>query len=143
MHRDAWSDREHMIISSEARRRAEVALAIALDESPRITHPATRTALHAFVDVLAAEGLTPEAVVIAFKDLLLRAHPFYRFEPEARTALRTALVSECIEHYFGTHATDDAPPARPKLTIIRGSDWERRATSDALSPGESSPDARP
>jgi hypothetical protein len=134
MHRDAWSDREHMITSSEARRRAEVALAVALDASPEITHPATRAALHAFVDVLAAEGLMPEAVVIAFKDLLLRAHPFYRFEPEARTTFRTALVSECIAHYFGAHATDDAPSVRPKLTVIRGGDRDEPRAPDARSP---------
>ena len=134
MHRDAWIDREHMITSSEARRRAEVALAVALDESPEISHAATRAALHTFVDVLAAEGLMPEAVVIAFKELLLRAHPFYRFEPEARAGFRAALVSECITHYFGTHATDDAPPARPKLTVIRGGDRDAPRTPDAHSP---------
>ncbi len=123
-----------MITSSEARRRAEVALALALDESPEITHPATRAALHAFVDVLADEGLMPETVVIAFKDLLLRAHPFYRFEPEARSAFRAALVSECIAHYFGTHATDDAPPVRPKLTVIRGGDLDGPRAPDARLP---------
>ena len=140
MHRDAWSDREHMTTSSEARRTAEVALAVALDESPEITHPPTRAALHAFVDVLAADGLMPEAVVIAFKDLLLRTHPFYRFEPEARAAFRAALVSECIAHYFGAHVTDDAPASRPKLTVIRGGDLERKARPDALSPSGPSPD---
>ena len=134
MYRDARSDREHMTTSSEARRRAEVALALALDESPQVTHPATRTALHAFVDVLASDGLMPEAVVIAFKDLLLRAHPLHRFEPEARAALRTALVSECIAHYFGAHATDDGPPMRPKLTIIRGGDLAAPRASDARAP---------
>jgi hypothetical protein len=122
MYSDARSDREHMTTSSEARRRAEVALAVALDESPHVTHPATRAAVHTFVDALAAEGLMPEAVVIALKDLLLRNPTMHRFEPEARAELRTALVSECITHYFGGHTLGDVPPppTRPKLKIIRG-----------------------
>ena len=120
MYSDARSDRENMTTSSEARRRAEEALALALDESPYATHPATRAAVHAYVDALAEEGLMPEAVVIAFKDLLLRNHSMHRFEPEARAELRTALVSECIMHYFGARTPDDVSPARPKLKIIRG-----------------------
>jgi hypothetical protein len=97
-----------------------MALALALDESPYVAHPATRTAVHAFVDALAADGLMPEAVVIAFKDLLLRNPAMHRIEPEARAELRTALVSECITHYFGARTPDDVPPARPTLKIIRG-----------------------
>jgi len=122
MYSDARSDRENMTTSSEARRRAEVALALALDESPQVTHAPTRDAVHAFVDALAADGLMPEAVVIAFKDLLLRNPSMHRFEPEARTELRTALVSECILHYFGARTPDDMPPppTRPRLKIIRG-----------------------
>jgi hypothetical protein len=111
-----------MTTSSEARRRAEVALALALDESPHATHPATRAAVHAFVDALAADGLMPEAVVIAFKDLLLRDPAMHRVEPERRVELRTALISECITHYFGGQTLDDVPPppTRPKLKVIRG-----------------------
>ena len=120
MHSDARSDREHMTTSSEERRRAEEALAVALDESPYVTHAATRTAVHAFVDALAADGLMPEAVVIALKDLLLRNPALHRFEPEARAELRTALISECITHYFGVQPPDDVLPPRPKLKIIRG-----------------------
>ena len=122
MYRDARSDREHMTKSSEAQQRAEAALALALDESPHVTHPATRAAVHAFVDALAAEGQMPEAVVIAFKDLLLRNPTMHRFEPEVRAELRTALVSECITHYFGGRTPDDVPPppTRPKLQVIRG-----------------------
>ncbi len=135
MYVDARSDREHMTTSREAKRRAEMALTLALDESPHVTHPATRVALHAFVDVLAADGMMPEAVVIAIKDLLLRAHPLHRYEPETRIELRTALVSECIAHYFGVHTTDDAPPVRPKLTIIRGGErFNRTPTTDERSP---------
>jgi hypothetical protein len=120
MHSDARSDREHMTTSSEARRRAEAALALALDESPHVTHAATRAAVHAFVDALAADGLMPEAVVIALKDLLLRNPSMHRFEPEARAELRTALISECITHYFGAQPPADVAPLRPKLKIIRG-----------------------
>ena len=135
MQSDARSDREHMTTSSEARRRAEEALAHALDESPHITHAATRNAVHAFVDALAAQGLMPEAVVIALKDLLLRNPSMHRFEPEARAELRTALVSECIAHYFGGQTLDaePPPPTRPKLTIIRG----------GFDSGRSSPDPTP
>lgn len=138
MHSDARSDREHMTTSSEARRRAEEALAHALDESPHITHAATRSAVHAFVDALAAQGLMPEAVVIALKDLLLRNPSMHRFEPEVRAELRTALVSECIAHYFGARTPDDVPPARPKLKVIRGGgiDGPRNAPDRA-------PDGRP
>ena len=138
MHRDAWSDREHMTTSSEARRTAEVALAVALDESPEITHPPTRAALHAFVDVLAADGLMPEAVVIAFKDLLLRNPSMHRYEPETRAELRTLLVSECITHYFGVSTTDDLPPTRPKLKIIRGGGVDTPRSS-----ADRTPDGRP
>jgi hypothetical protein len=138
MHSDARSDREHMTTSSEARRRAEEALALALDESPHVTHAATRSAVHAFVDALAAQGLMPEAVVIALKDLLLRNPSMHRFEPEVRAELRTALVSECIAHYFGARTPDDVPPARPKLKVIRGGgiDGPRNAPDRA-------PDGRP
>ena len=113
-----------------------MALALALDESPYVTHPATRTAVHAFVDALAADGLMPEAVVIAFKDLLLRNPSMHRFEPEARAELRTALVSECITHYFGAHTPDDVPPTRPKLKIIRGGDLDAsRGSADRTPDG--------
>ena len=87
MYSDAPSERDHMTTSSDARRKAEVALALALDESPHITHPATRVAVHAFVDALAGEGLMPEAVVIALKDLLLR-------NPSMHRALRSAWTAD-------------------------------------------------
>ena len=122
MYSDAPSERDHMTTSSDARRKAEVALALALDESPHITHPATRVAVHAFVDALAGEGLMPEAVVIALKDLLLRNPSMHRFEPETRVELRTTIISECIAHYFGGQTLEEVPPppTRPKLKIIRG-----------------------
>jgi hypothetical protein len=120
MYSDARSDREHMTSSSEARQRAEVALALALDESPRVTNPATRAALHAFVDALSAEGSMPEAVVIAFKHLLMHSHSLHRYDSETRVELRAALISECIACYFGEQVTADTLPPRPKLTVIRG-----------------------
>lgn len=136
MHWDARSDREQMTTARESKRRAEMALTRALDESPRVTDPATRTALHAYVEVLAGEGMMPEAVVIAFKDLLLRARTLHNFESEARVEVRAALVSECIAHYFGVETAADMPPMRPKLKIIRGGELTR-ATD------ERAPDARP
>lgn len=137
MYSDARSDREHMTTSSEARRTAEVGLALALDESPHLTHPPTRAAVHAFVDAMAAEGLMPEAVVIAFKDLLLHNPSMHRFEPEVRAELRTALVSECITHYFGGRTLDDVPPppTRPKLKIIRGGFDSARSSADRTPDG--------
>jgi hypothetical protein len=80
----------------------------------------------------------PEAVVIALKNLLLRARTLHKFEPEARVELRAALVSECIAHYFGVETPDDVPPTRPKLTIIRGGEFDRARSSD-----ERTPDGRP
>jgi hypothetical protein len=125
-----------MTTSSEVRRRAEVALALALEQSPHVTHAVTRAALHAYVDALATEGLMPEAVVIAFKDLLLRTQALHRFEPETRIELRTVLVSECIAHYFGVRSPDDAPRKRPKLKVIRGSELDGpRNSTDRPSDG--------
>jgi len=138
MHWDAWSDREHMTTAREAKRRAELALTRALDESPRVTHPDTRTALHTYVEVLAAEGMMPEAVVIAFKDLLLRARTLHNFESEARVEMRAALVSECIAHYFGVATAADMPQMRPKLKVIRGGELARARATD-----ERAPDGRP
>jgi hypothetical protein len=115
-----------------------MALTRALDESPRVAHPVTRTALHAYVDVLAAEGMMPEAVVIAFKDLLLRARTLHKVESGARIEMRAALVSECIAHYFGVETPADMPPMRPKLTIIRGGELDHARATD-----ERSPDGRP
>ena len=137
MYSDARSDREHMTTSSDAQRRAEAALALALDESPHVTHPATRAAVHAFVDALAAEGLMPEAVVIAFKGLLLRDPSMHRFEPETRVELRSALISECIAHYFGGQTLDEVPPppTRPKLTVIRGGFHGTRTGADRTPDG--------
>lgn len=136
MYSDARSDREPMTTSSDARRRAEVALALALGESPHVTHPATRVAVHAFVDALAADGMMPEAVVIAFKDLLVRDPSLHRFEPETRVELRTALISECIAHYFGGQTLDEGPPpARPKLKIIRGGFDGGRSSADRTPDG--------
>ena len=136
MYSDARSDRENMTTSSEARRRAEVALALALEESPHVTHAATRAAVHAFVDALAAEGLMPEAVVIAFKDVLLRNPAMHRFESESRAELRTALISECITHYFGARTPDDMPPppTRPRLKIIRGGGFDTPRSSADRTP---------
>jgi hypothetical protein len=100
---------------SEARREAETELARAVDSSPHADDPATREALYAYVDELVREGLTPEAAVIAVKEVLLRARVLYRFEPELRTRVRSAMVSECIHRYFAVRQTDDLPAPRPSL----------------------------
>jgi hypothetical protein len=102
---------------SEARREAEAELARAVDRSPHAEDSATREALHAFVDELVREGLTPEAAVIAVKDVLVRARVLYRFEPEMRTRVRAGMVSECIQRYFAVRQADDFPAPRSSLDV--------------------------
>ncbi|HTK47708.1 MAG TPA: hypothetical protein VL328_07015 [Gemmatimonadaceae bacterium] len=102
---------------SEARRAAESELARAVDRSPHTEDAATRQALHAFVDELVREGLTPEAAVIAVKDVLVRSRVLYRFEPEMRTSVRAAMVSECIQRYFAVRQADDFSAPRSALDV--------------------------
>ena len=102
---------------SEARRAAESALARAVERSPHAEDPVTRQALHAFVDELVREGLTPEAAVIAVKDVLVRSRVLYRFEPEMRTRVRSGMVSECIQRYFAMRQSDDFPSPRSALDV--------------------------
>lgn len=138
MNSDARFDWERMNTSSEARRRAENALAHALERSPHVSHLATRDALHSFVDVLVAEGLMPETAVITVKELLLRAHALQRYEPDAREQIRAALVSECISHYFEARTADDVKSTRPRLSILRGD-----APDPTRVPDTPRPDVRP
>jgi hypothetical protein len=102
---------------SEARREAETELARAVDRSPHAEDAATRQALHAFVDELVREGLTPEAAVIAVKEVLVRARVLYRFEPEMRTRVRAAMVSECIQRYFAIRQADDFPAPHSSVDV--------------------------
>ena len=67
---DAWSNRKDMSTRSEERRRAEAALVRAVDVNPDVAAEGTRAAICAYVDMLADDGLLPEAVVIAFKTAL-------------------------------------------------------------------------
>ncbi|MEO6528927.1 MAG: hypothetical protein ABIP93_20080 [Gemmatimonadaceae bacterium] len=71
----------------------------------------TRRALREFVEVLVAEGATPEGTVIALREAVDRAHFLYRIEPLAREHLRTALVSECIDQYFFVNRADGSGAA--------------------------------
>ena len=114
MHPDAWFQVNDMPRSSAARREAEHALAQSLGRSPSVSDPSTRAAVHAFVDVLVREGCTPEAAVIAVKELLGAEPVLFRYEPEERMHLRTALVSECIARYFETRGADDLPARAPR-----------------------------
>ena len=61
--------------------------------NPDVTADATRTAICAYVDLLADDGLLPEAVVIAFKKILSRTASLHRLEPETREEMRSTLVS--------------------------------------------------
>ena len=74
---DAWSNANDMSTSSEERRRTEAALVRAIDTDPSVDASTTHAALCRYVDLLAGEGLLPEAVVIAFKSALGRAESLH------------------------------------------------------------------
>jgi hypothetical protein len=132
---DAWSRKYEMPTTSEMRRRTAAALVRALETSPNVAEPATRDAVRAYVEALVREGLPPEAVVIAFKETLVRARALQRFEPELREQFRASLVSECIERYFLASTPDDIRPMiTPRLEIVRD---ER--SSDRSHPPDSAP----
>lgn len=117
---DAWFNGNDMSTSSEERRRAEAALVRAIDADPDVSSPATFGAVCAYVDALAADGLLPEAAVIAFKTTLAQVESLHRFEADAREQLRSALVSACIHRYFGKRVADDVRPAgTPTLRLVR------------------------
>ena len=108
MESDARFARSHRPSSwSAARRQGEATLLRLLERTMSAEDEETRRALHAFVDALVDEELTPEAAVIALKEALGRGHFFYRFEPLMCEQLRVALVSECIDHYFVARGADD------------------------------------
>ncbi|PYP81482.1 MAG: hypothetical protein DMD35_01870 [Gemmatimonadetes bacterium] len=117
---DAQSHGNAMSISSEERRRTEAALVRAIDVSPYVGAERTRSAICAYVDVLADDGLLPEAVVIALKSTLSRAHSLDRLEPDAREEARSALVSACIQHYFARRIPDDVRFTKPRaLRLVK------------------------
>lgn len=129
---DAWSNRNDMSTSSEERRRSEAALVRAIDADPNVSSPATFDAVCAYVDALASDGLLPEAAVIAFKTTLARVESLHRFEAEAREQLRSALVSACIQRYFGPRVADDVRPVgAPVLRLVRDDREQRQASPDA------------
>ena len=135
MRTDAWSNTGDMSTTSEERRRTEAALVRAIDVNASVEAPATRAAVCAYVDLLADEGLLPEAVVIAFKSTLTRAESLQRLEADAREATRAALVSVCIERYFRHRVADDLPITRtPALRLVRG---EREPARRVQSPDAS------
>jgi len=120
MKSDAWSNRKDMSTRNEERRRAEKALERAVDVNPDVTAAETRSAICAYVDLLADDGLLPEAVVIAFKRILSNTASLHRLEPDTREEMRSALVSVCIRRYFGGQIADDVPIAKsPALRLVR------------------------
>jgi len=131
---DAWSNANDMSTSSEERRRTEAALVRAIDTDPSVDASTTHAALCRYVDLLAGEGLLPEAVVIAFKSTLAGAESLHQFEAEVREELRSALVSACIQRYFTRRPADDAPIAKARaLRLVRdeAEPPERAASPDA------------
>ena len=129
---DAWSNEKDMSTRSEERRRAEAALERAVDVNPDVAADETRSAICAFVDLLAEDGLLPEAVVIAFKRTVSRSGSLHRLEAEDREEMRSALVSACISRYFTRRVADDVRIARsPALRLVRD---DREAPHRARAP---------
>lgn len=129
---DAWSNGIDMSTSSEERRRTEAALVRAIDANPDVTSPTTFGALCAYVDALAADGLLPEAALIAFKSTLARVESLHRFEAESRDQIRSALVSACIDRYFGGRVMDDVrADDAPALQLVRDERERPRTSPDA------------
>jgi len=117
---DAWNNGNDMPTSSEERRRTEAALVRAIDMEPDVSAATTRAAICAYVDLLAGDGLLPEAVVIAFKSALGRAASLHRVDADSREHVRAALVSACIERYFAGPVADDVRTTRaPTLRLVR------------------------
>jgi len=132
---DAWSNENDMSTPNEERRRAEAALERAVDVNPDVDAEETHSAICAYVDVLGDDGLLPEAVVIAFKRVLSRSAALHRLEPEAREAMRSALVSACIRRYFLRRVADDVRVTRsPALRLVRD---DREAPRRVQSPDAS------
>ena len=123
----AWSNRKDMSTRNEERRRAEATLERAVDVNPDVEAEGTRAAICTYVDLLADDGLLPEAVVIAFKRTLSKTASLHRLEPEAREEMRSALVSACIRRYFTRRVPDDVRIATsPSLRLVR----DERAVAD-------------
>ena len=128
---DAWSNGNDMSTGIEERRRAEAALVRAVDVNPDVAAEGTRAAVCEYVDLLADDGLLPEAVVIAFKTALARAESLHRLEPESREETRSALVSACIQRYFRRNIADVRITSSPALRLVRD---EREARRGAQAP---------
>jgi hypothetical protein len=129
---DAWNNGNDMSTSSEQRRRTEAALVRAIDMDPDVSAATTRSAICAYVDLLVSDGLLPEAVVIAFKSALGRAASLHRVDAETRERVRAALVSACIERYFGGPLADDVRITTARtLRLVKD---ERESARPAPSP---------
>lgn len=132
---DAWSNVNDMSTSTEERRRTEAELVRAIDMDPSVDALATRAALCRYVDLLADEGQLPEAVVIAFKATLAESESLQRFEADVREAIRSALISACIQRYFTRRIADDVRIAKGRtLRLVRD---EVEAPGRATSPDAS------
>lgn len=131
---DAWSNANDMSTSNEERRRTGAELVRAIDMDPSVDAPSTYDAVCRYVDLLADDGQLPEAVVIAFKATLTESESLQRFEPDVRDAIRSALVSACIQRYFTRRVADDVRiTKRRTLRLVRDEAEPpgRAAASDA------------
>lgn len=132
---DARTNENDMSKSSGERRRTEAALVRAIDMEPDADAPETHAAIRAYVDLLAKDGLLPEAVVIAFKSAVASSESLQQLETDVREATRSALVSACIRRYFTLHALDDVRVTRsPALRLVKN---EREPPGAARAPDAS------
>jgi hypothetical protein len=101
---------------SSDRRAAHAQLLRALEQMRSIGDPRAYDALHALVDVLVLDRLTPEAMVIAIKESILRSMCLSRFEPPMRERVRSSLVAASIDRYYDSRAAIDARSPAPSPT---------------------------
>lgn len=114
---------------SSNRRLTHAQLLRALEKIRSIDDPPVYEALHALVDALVSEGMTPEGTVIAVKEAILRSTCLSRFEQPVRERVRSSLVAACIDRYYDTReaaglgSADVRPPRHLRV--------EPRASEDA------------
>src|SRR5688500_14347438 len=99
---------------SSKRRNAQAHLQRVLERMRSIDDQTTYDALDALVDTLVADGLPPEAAVIAVKEAIARSTCLSRFELSMRERVRSSLVAACIERYYEVRATTSEPTPAPR-----------------------------
>jgi hypothetical protein len=101
----------------------------ALERMRSIDDPPVYEALHAFVDTLVMERITPEGSVIAVKEAILRSTCLSRFEQPVRERVRSSIVAACIDRYYDTREATDVRSATARAA--RHLRVESRTSDDA------------